>query len=122
MYFVDQIPVGILHVLEADITEDTGVVDEDVNATKVLESCFYNGFTILHAVVVGCRLASSGFDFIDDSVGGLKGRVSPLHMRHVRATSNLHSHPTFDELPWPSWEPPKSFTTTLAPREAKNTA
>jgi hypothetical protein len=31
---VDKLPVRLLHVLEADITQDTGVVDEHIDAPK----------------------------------------------------------------------------------------
>jgi len=33
----DQIPILVLHVLEADIAEDAGIVDEDIYSAKVLD-------------------------------------------------------------------------------------
>jgi hypothetical protein len=31
---VDKIPIRLLHVLEADIAEDAGIVDEDIDPTE----------------------------------------------------------------------------------------
>jgi hypothetical protein len=44
---VDQIPVCLLHILEADISQNTSVVDEDIDATECVDSCLNDGFSIL---------------------------------------------------------------------------
>lgn len=69
---VDQVPVLILHVLEADITEDTGIVKEDIDTAEVLNGSLDDGLTILNAVVVGSRLTASGADLLDNEVCGLE--------------------------------------------------
>lgn len=71
VYQVDQVPVLIFHVLETDIAEDTGVVDENIHSAKVLDGRVDNGITLLHAVVVGGCLAASGFDFVDNDISSL---------------------------------------------------
>ena len=47
---VDQVPVRILHVLEAHIAEDTGVVDKDINATKGLDRSVDDAVTVARSV------------------------------------------------------------------------
>lgn len=71
MNLVDQIPVLVLHVLEADIPQNTSVIEEDVNTAKVLNSRVNNGVTVLDAVVVGNSLAAGGPDLINDDICGL---------------------------------------------------
>lgn len=72
MNFVDQIPILILHVLESDITEDTGVVDENIDPAEVLDGCLNDGFTVLNAVVVGYRLAASRSNLLNYYISSLR--------------------------------------------------
>lgn len=72
VYCVDQIPILVLHVLKADITKDTSVIDENINATKVLDSRVNDGIALLNAIVVGNSLAPSGSDLVDYSICSLK--------------------------------------------------
>jgi hypothetical protein len=44
---VDQVPVGLLHVLEADITQDTGVVDENIDTPKSIDRGLNDVLSIL---------------------------------------------------------------------------
>lgn len=67
----NQLPVSILHVLEADIPKDTGIVDENIDATERLDGSFYYLLAILNAVVVGNGLAASLLDLSNDDVCGL---------------------------------------------------
>ena len=71
MDLVDQIPVLIFHVLEADIPQDASIIDEDINAAKILNSGVDNLLACFNAVVVGHRLAAGGFDFLHNQVCGL---------------------------------------------------
>lgn len=64
----DKIPVLVCYVLEADIAEDTGVVDEDVDAAVVLDGGLDDLVAILDAVVVAYCFAASGLDFVDDYI------------------------------------------------------
>jgi hypothetical protein len=74
VHVVDEIPVRLLHVLEADVAQDAGIVDEDVDAPKRVNGRLDDGLALLDRVVVGDGLASSGADLVDDLVGGLHGR------------------------------------------------
>lgn len=68
---VDEVPVGILHVLEADIPEDTSVVEQNIDTTEVLDGSFDDGLAVLDAVVVGNRLAAGGADLLNNDICGL---------------------------------------------------
>lgn len=72
MHSVDKVPVLIFHVLETDIPEDTGVVEKDIDAAKVLDGGFNDGFAVLDTVVVCYCLAASSSDFIDNHIGSLE--------------------------------------------------
>jgi len=67
----DQVPVLILHVLEADITQDTGIVDQDMYASEALDCSLDDGLAILNTVVVCNSLSSCALDLLYHSVGGL---------------------------------------------------
>jgi hypothetical protein len=68
---VDEVPVLVRHVLEADIAQDTGIVEEDVDSTEGLDGSLDDSVAVLDAVVVGNGLAASGFDLVDDDICGL---------------------------------------------------
>jgi hypothetical protein len=72
VYFDDQVPILILHVLKADIAEDTSVVDEDVDATERLDGGFDDPLAVFDTVVVSYGLAAGGFDLVYDYIGGLE--------------------------------------------------
>jgi hypothetical protein len=67
----NQVPIIILHVLEADVAEDTGIVDEDVDAAESLDGSFDDCLTILDTAIVGNGLAASFFDLLNDHIGSL---------------------------------------------------
>lgn len=67
----NQVPVFILNVLKADVPQNTGVVDEDVDATEVLDSRLDNFVAILDRVVVRNSLAAGSLDLVDNNVGSL---------------------------------------------------
>jgi hypothetical protein len=70
----DQVPVLVLHVLEADVAQDAGVVDQDVDAPKGLDGRLDDLVAVLDAVVVGNGLAACGLDLVDDDIRSLWGR------------------------------------------------
>jgi hypothetical protein len=115
----DEVPVGILHVLEARVAEDACVVDEDVDAAKGLDGRVDDALAELDAVVVGDGLAARGFDLVDDNIGRLGKRWSAWRRGNGE---NGRGKLTFVELPSPWNEPPRSLTTTLAPRDPKKVA
>jgi hypothetical protein len=71
MHPVDQIPICLLHVLEANIAEDTRIIDEYVDAAKGVNGGFNDGFAILDRVVVGNCFAAGGFDLVYNSICSL---------------------------------------------------
>ena len=81
----DKVPVRILDVLEADIAEDTGVVDEHIDAAESLDGGLNNALAVLDGVIVGNGLAASSLDLVDYNIGGLKKRV-----HSESAFRNLH--------------------------------
>ncbi len=70
----DEVPVRVLDVLEAHVTQDAGIVDQDIDATEALDGSLNDLVAVLHAVVVGHGLAAGGFDLVDDDIGGLRTR------------------------------------------------
>ena len=74
MDLVDQIPVLIFHVLEADIPQNAGIIDENINAAKILNSGLDDLLACFNAVVVGHRFAAGGFDFLHNQICGLHFR------------------------------------------------
>jgi hypothetical protein len=72
----DEVPVLVLHVLEADIAQDAGVVDEDIDAAESLDGRLDDAVAILDAVVVGDGLAASGLDLVDDNIGSLDAELA----------------------------------------------
>ena len=70
----DEVPILIFHILEADISQDAGIVDEDINTAEVLNGSFNDLLAIRDAVIVGYGFAACGLDLIDDNIGSLLHR------------------------------------------------
>lgn len=68
----DEIPVLVGQVLEANVTQDTGVVDENIDATKGLEGGLNDSVSILDTVVVSDGLAARSYDLVDDHISSLE--------------------------------------------------
>lgn len=68
---VDKIPVLLLHVLEADIAQNAGIVDEHIDAPKVVNGRLDDGLSIFDRIVVGNGLAACSADRLNDFVCGL---------------------------------------------------
>lgn len=67
----DQVPISVLDVLEADISQDTSVVDEDIDTAECL-NCGLNDLLAIHdGVVVGDGFAACGLDLVDNYIGSL---------------------------------------------------
>lgn len=67
----NEIPIRILHILERDISQNTGIVEEDIDAAEALNGCLDDSVSVLNTVVVGYRFAASGFDLVYDNICGL---------------------------------------------------
>lgn len=92
MYFNDQIPIGICHILEADISQDSGIVQQYINSAEGVDCSFYDFLAILDAVVICYSFAASGTYFIDNYVGSLRFTVSTID--HACRTWNRNlTHP-----------------------------
>jgi hypothetical protein len=68
---VDKIPVLVGHSGERLVTQNTCIVDKDIDTTKGFEGGFDNLVTILNRVVVGNSLSSSLSDFFYNNVSSL---------------------------------------------------
>lgn len=66
-----EIPVLVLEVLEGYVSQNTRVIDEDVDPPEGLDGSLDDAFAVLDRVVVGDGLATCGFDLIDDDIGSL---------------------------------------------------
>lgn len=69
----DQVPVLILHVLEADISQDTGIVQQDIDSAKVLDGSLDDLVAIGDTVVVCDGFTARGLDFLNDNICSLRG-------------------------------------------------
>ena len=124
----NEVPVLILHVLEADIPQDASIVDQNVNTSEVLDSSLNNLPAVRHTIVVGYGFTACSFNFIDDNIGSLCLGLAALACFEVRyveggiAPEARRDKHTLVELPSPLNEPPRSFTTTLAPLDPKKAA
>lgn len=67
----DEVKVLVLDVLEANVAQDAGVVNEDVDAPVVADGRLDDAVAELDRVVVGDGLAAGGLDLVDDDVGRL---------------------------------------------------
>lgn len=69
--FYRQVPVGIGHVLKGGIAQDAGIVDENIYASKLLNSSLNDHVTIFNAIIVCDGFPAGGFNLIYNNVGGL---------------------------------------------------
>lgn len=70
--FVDKVPVLVGQVLEASVAQDTGIVEQDVDAAEGADGGLDDALAVLNAVVVGDGLAAGLLDLVDYNIGGLK--------------------------------------------------
>ena len=71
MDIVYQIPVLILHVLKADIPQNSRIVDEDIDAAEGFDGCVDDLVSKLNTVIVGNSLSAFGLDFVHYEIGSL---------------------------------------------------
>lgn len=69
----NQIPILILHILEADISKNACIVEKDIDPTVVLNGGFDDFLAIFNTVVVGNSFTSCSLDLIDNYISGLGG-------------------------------------------------
>lgn len=122
MNFDGQIPIGIRHILEADIPQDPGVVDENVYPAEFSYGRLDNPLSILNAVVICYCFAASSSDLVDDNVRCLHRDQSAWRPPAWFGDFMFRQYCTLEDCPSPLNEPPRSLTTTLAPRPPKKVA
>jgi hypothetical protein len=71
VYLHHQVPVLVFHVLKADVAQNAGIVDEDINPAKGLDSSPNDLVAVLDRVVVCDGLAASRCDLLDNLIGSL---------------------------------------------------
>jgi hypothetical protein len=74
----DEVPVLILHVLEAHVSQNARVVDQYIDAAELPDGGFNDLLAIVDAVVVGSCFAASGPNLVDDDVGSLRTLLTTL--------------------------------------------
>ena len=72
----DQVPILVLHVLEAYVSQNARIIDQDVNPAKLLDRRLYNVLTILHAVIVGDCVSTRSTDLFDNNISGLHSKIT----------------------------------------------
>lgn len=70
----NEVPIGIFHVLEADIPQDAGIVYEDVYPPKCIDSCVDDLVSIDDIIVIGYSVSAELLHLFHDLVGGLNLR------------------------------------------------
>jgi hypothetical protein len=78
MDLINQIPVLLLHVLEANITQNASIIDEHIDTPKVVDGSLDDSFSVLDRVVVGDSLAACSADRFNDFVCGLGALLTNL--------------------------------------------
>lgn len=78
MNFVNQIPILILHILKADISKNSSVVDQDIDAAKGLDSGIYDLVAELNTIIVGNGLSTSCLDLLDNDIGSLDVKINQI--------------------------------------------
>lgn len=71
MYSNNEIPVLILHVLEGDVSENTSIVDEDIDAAEAVNGSLNDLLSICDTVIVCNSLSTSLLDFFDNDISCL---------------------------------------------------
>lgn len=71
MHLLDQIPISVLDVLERDIPQNSGIIDQDVDGSKRLYGSFDDLLSKLYGIVAGDRFAARFFDLFNDDICSL---------------------------------------------------
>lgn len=94
MHLHDQIPVIVLHVLEADIPKDAGIIDEYIYPAKSLDSRVDDSIAVLDGVVVGDCLAAGSLDLFNNDISSLRTvRTEQLLIRQSAVPSKRLPRP-----------------------------
>jgi len=92
----DQVPVLVGHLRETDVSQDPGVVDQDVHPSEGIDGRLDNFVTELDRVVVGNGLTPASLDLIHHGVSSTgvvsvsSGRPSEIVHDHLGAPRGKH--------------------------------
>ena len=68
--------IRVSHFFKADLLQYPSIVDQRVDAAKIVDGRLDNSLAILHAIEIGNSLSASCFDFMDNCIGRLSILVS----------------------------------------------
>lgn len=63
------VPLLVRNISKSPVPKDTGVVDEDIDSAIGVNRGLHHSLAIFHRSLVSYRLASQGFDLVDNRVG-----------------------------------------------------
>jgi hypothetical protein len=78
----NKIPIFICHVLKANISENTSIVNQNINPPEVRDRRLNDFLAVGYAIVIRNCLAACSSNFVDDDISSLRRKVSEaeLHM------------------------------------------
>ena len=68
MYIHNHVPQGVVHVIERFISQDTSIVDEDINPAKIINGGLYYGISIFCRCFIADCLSTEFLDLLDNIV------------------------------------------------------
>jgi hypothetical protein len=79
----NEIPIFIRHILKADISENTGIINQNINPSEVRDRRLNDFFTVSYTIVIRNRLATGSSNFVDNNIGSLRRTVSEVEIHHA---------------------------------------
>ena len=71
--FHDEVPIKVFHFLEWDVSENTGIVDQNVDFSEIVNCSFDNFFSELDWIVISDCDSSFALDLFYDFIGSISG-------------------------------------------------
>ena len=65
------VPIRVSRFFKADLSQYPSIVDQHVDAAKIVDGRLDYFLAILYAIVIGNGLSASCFDFMDNCIGRL---------------------------------------------------
>ena len=72
MDFDDEVPIGIGHVFEADISQYARIVQQNVYSPKLFNGRLNDAVAVFHAIIVGDSLPACSTNLVNDNIGCLR--------------------------------------------------
>lgn len=67
----NDVPIGVLHILQSNVSQDTCVVNKHIDPAEVFDGSLDDLIALLNGIVICYGLATSVDDLFDDLVGCL---------------------------------------------------